>query len=121
MLYMPKSLAPNLITTIGLICVLLSYIIMLPYGTHFSESIPSYILFISALLIFAYQTLDAIDGKQARRVKASSPLGMLFDHGCDSMSTSLLVLTITQGMGLGLTASSIFLYIGAQTTFFIIT
>ena len=34
-----------------------------------------------------YQTLDAIDGKQARRTNSSSPLGELFDHGCDSLST----------------------------------
>lgn len=27
------------------------------------------------------QTLDAIDGKQARRTGSSSPLGELFDHG----------------------------------------
>jgi choline/ethanolamine phosphotransferase len=30
--------------------------------------------------------LDAIDGKQARRTSSSSPLGELFDHGCDSVS-----------------------------------
>ena len=37
--------------------------------------------------LFVYQTLDAIDGKQARRTNSSSPLGELFDHGCDSLST----------------------------------
>jgi len=34
-----------------------------------------------------YQSLDAIDGKQARRTGTSNPLGELFDHGCDSIST----------------------------------
>ena len=43
--------------------------------------------FSAALGLFIYQTLDAIDGKQARRTKTSSPLGELFDHGCDSLST----------------------------------
>lgn len=28
-----------------------------------------------------YQSLDAIDGKQARRTGSSGPLGELFDHG----------------------------------------
>jgi ethanolaminephosphotransferase len=28
-----------------------------------------------------YQSLDAIDGKQARRTQTSGPLGELFDHG----------------------------------------
>lgn len=37
--------------------------------------------------LFIYQSLDAIDGKQARRTNSSSPLGELFDHGCDSLST----------------------------------
>ncbi len=40
-----------------------------------------------AIGLFVYQTLDAIDGKQARRTKTQSPLGELFDHGCDSLST----------------------------------
>lgn len=31
--------------------------------------------------LFIYQSLDAIDGKQARRTGASSPLGEVFDHG----------------------------------------
>jgi phosphatidylglycerophosphate synthase len=44
--------------------------------------------------LFLYQTLDAIDGKQARRTGSSSPLGELFDHGCDAVSTSMLVIII---------------------------
>ena len=47
------------------------------------------------------QTLDAIDGKQARRTGASSPLGMLLDHGSDSMSATILILTLVQGVALG--------------------
>jgi ethanolaminephosphotransferase len=35
--------------------------------------------------LFTYQTLDAIDGKHARRTGAGSPLGELFDHGCDAL------------------------------------
>jgi phosphatidylglycerophosphate synthase len=32
------------------------------------------------------QTLDAMDGKQARRTGSSSPLGELLDHGvCDAI------------------------------------
>jgi phosphatidylglycerophosphate synthase len=42
--------------------------------------------FLTALGLFLYQSLDAIDGKQARRTNSSSPLGELFDHGCDSVS-----------------------------------
>lgn len=48
-------------------------------------------IFFTALGLFLYQSLDAIDGKQARRTKSSSPLGELFDHGCDSVSTGLFL------------------------------
>ena len=40
------------------------------------------------------QTLDAIDGKQARRTDTQSPLGELFDHGCDSLSTIFVSLSV---------------------------
>lgn len=44
--------------------------------------------------MWTYSTLDAIDGKQARRTKSSSPLGQLFDHGCDAFSVSFCVIQI---------------------------
>lgn len=44
-----------------------------------------------SLGLFIYQSLDAIDGKQARRTNSSTPLGELFDHGCDAVSTGLIL------------------------------
>ena len=49
--------------------------------------VPAWASVLCALGLFLYQSLDAIDGKQARRTHSSSPLGELFDHGCDSIST----------------------------------
>lgn len=34
--------------------------------------------------------LDGIDGKQARRIGLSGPLGELFDHGLDSYTAILI-------------------------------
>jgi len=48
---------------------------------------PRWAFFLCAVGLFVYQSLDAIDGKQARRTGTSTPLGELFDHGCDSIST----------------------------------
>lgn len=61
--------------------MILSYAIMIPYDQTLSKNIPSWTFFVAALFQFLYQTLDAIDGKQARRTKTSTPLGQLFDHG----------------------------------------
>ncbi len=45
--------------------------------------------------------LDIIDGKQARRTKSSSPLGMLFDHGCDALTTFIFTLSLASVVKLG--------------------
>lgn len=41
--------------------------------------------------------MDAIDGKQARRTNSTSPLGELFDHGCDSLNI-IVKLNIRTGL-----------------------
>lgn len=56
-----------------------------PQVTGCEVSPPNWFFFIVALNLWLYQTLDNIDGKQARRTGSSSPLGELFDHGCDSL------------------------------------
>jgi phosphatidylglycerophosphate synthase len=43
-----------------------------------------------ALLVFAYLTLDNIDGAHARRTGTSSPLGEFLDHWLDSINNTLL-------------------------------
>jgi ethanolaminephosphotransferase len=48
-----------------------------------------------------YQTLDAIDGKQARRTGAASPLGQLFDHGCDAIVTPIAAYAIMSILRIG--------------------
>jgi ethanolaminephosphotransferase len=44
--------------------------------------------------ILTYTNLDCIDGKQARRTGSSSPLGQLFDHGCDAIALHLMLAII---------------------------
>ncbi|XP_029654883.1 choline/ethanolaminephosphotransferase 1-like [Octopus sinensis] len=51
------------------------------------KMIPSWTFIMATVCLFLYQTLDAIDGKHARRTGNVSPLGELFDHGCDSLAT----------------------------------
>jgi phosphatidylglycerophosphate synthase len=74
-------MAPNLVTLVGLIINLTGALIYLPEDLTFTKKFPWYMYFYSATASFIYQTLDAVDGKQARRTGTSSPLGQLFDHG----------------------------------------
>lgn len=54
-------------------------------------SAPTWIWVLVGASVVFYANLDCIDGKQARRTQSSSPLGQLFDHGCDAYIVHLLV------------------------------
>ena len=73
-------------TTLGFFFMSLAYILMLFFDCSLTHDVPRWTYFCAAACIFIYQTLDACDGKQARKTKSSSPLGQLVDHGCDSFA-----------------------------------
>jgi len=98
---MPMWLAPNLITIIGLAVNVFTSLVHLYYCPTATEATPAWVPFICALGLFIYQTLDAVDGKQARRTGSSNALGELFDHGCDSLSTVFVTLAGACAMGMG--------------------
>lgn len=81
----PIWIAPNLITLLGTLCMFCSYCLAIFFSPDFVDSVPRVLYFVFAVLLWAYSTLDNVDGKQARRTQSSSPLGELFDHGCDSL------------------------------------
>ena len=84
--FMPLNIAPNDITLVGFVGMIFATCLSLSYAPTLTEPVPTYAIVISLVLVFLYQTLDALDGKQARRTRNSTPLGQLFDHGCDSVS-----------------------------------
>lgn len=92
----PMTVAPNRITFTGFLVGMSSTVLLLVYyffSTGAAEY-PSWVLHYAAFALFAYQTLDAIDGKQARRTGTGSPLGELFDHGCDAFLTPFVLLNV---------------------------
>ncbi|XP_060087089.1 choline/ethanolaminephosphotransferase 1 isoform X2 [Heteronotia binoei] len=97
----PAWIAPNLITIVGLIINICTTIILVCYCPTATEQAPAWAYIACACGLFIYQSLDAIDGKQARRTNTSSPLGELFDHGCDSLSTVFVVLGTCIAVQLG--------------------
>jgi len=90
----PMWVAPNLITFIGWLTFMSSTIIILLHDFTFQKNIPGWVFSYAAISLWTYSTLDAIDGKQARRTKTSSPLGQLFDHGCDSFCVTFLMIDL---------------------------
>uniref|UniRef100_A0A7S1PGS5 Cytidyltransferase-like domain-containing protein n=1 Tax=Percolomonas cosmopolitus TaxID=63605 RepID=A0A7S1PGS5_9EUKA len=92
----PDNVAPNLLSLSGLLCVLHAYYLCYRY----MDDYPSAVSICAMLLIFMYQTLDAIDGKHARRIRNASPLGELFDHSCDAISCVFVALTVCAVLGI---------------------
>lgn len=97
----PLWLAPNLITIVGLIVNIVTTLILVAYSPEATTAPPRWACLLCAFGLFVYQSLDSIDGKQARRTNTSSPLGELFDHGCDSISTVFVALSACISCQLG--------------------
>lgn len=90
-----------MLTLIGLFLNVLSVLIMLVYCRNAIDQVPHWTILFTAVSLFIYQTLDALDGKHARRTNTSSPLGELFDHGCDALSTLFVPIGLCISIGLG--------------------
>jgi ethanolaminephosphotransferase len=103
--YMPENVAPNLITLVGFgFSIAPFYILFGHYGTNLVNNgveIPNWFYYFEAFSYLAYRMLDEMDGKQARKTGNGSPLGLLFDHGCDSMSMGLQCLIMTKCLQAG--------------------
>ncbi|XP_018432296.1 PREDICTED: choline/ethanolaminephosphotransferase 1 [Nanorana parkeri] len=97
----PMWIAPNLITILGLVVNIFTTVVLACYCPTATEQAPTWTYISCAVGLFIYQSLDAIDGKQARRTNSSTPLGELFDHGCDSLSTVFVVLGTCIAVQLG--------------------
>lgn len=75
-----------MITLMGFMFLVISALLGYIYSPHLDTAPPRWVHLAHGLLLFLYQTFDAVDGKQARRTNSSSPLGELFDHGCDALA-----------------------------------
>ena len=67
------------------------------------------------------KNLDNIDGKQARKTGNSSPLGLLFDHGCDSLCIMLQGISMAHVLQIGNNFDSLGVYLMASFPFFFTT
>eukprot|EP00928_Gymnodinium_smaydae_P099431 TRINITY_DN947_c0_g3_i1.p1 TRINITY_DN947_c0_g3~~TRINITY_DN947_c0_g3_i1.p1 ORF type:complete len:416 (+),score=63.71 TRINITY_DN947_c0_g3_i1:160-1407(+) len=83
----PSWCSPNAVTSLGLLVALLS--IAAAYVVSWLD--PSSVLsghrvfLLIGVCMFFYQTMDAVDGKHARATSQSTPLGAIYDHGCDAI------------------------------------
>lgn len=117
--FYPLWVAPNLITIVGLLMNISAVLVLACFNSDGTRDAPFWTYLFCALTLFIYQTLDATDGKQARRTNTCSPLGELFDHGCDSLSQVFVALEICLSIKLGhFPALFLFMCVFAEAMFY---
>lgn len=99
--YIPETIHPNMLTFCSFMCVLVGYRLSLSLGwdglddpaLDNMQERPFWTICVIQLLINIYMHLDALDGKQARRLRCSSPIGELLDHALDNIGMIFALLT----------------------------
>ncbi|SMQ56168.1 unnamed protein product [Zymoseptoria tritici ST99CH_3D7] len=117
----PLTVAPNAITLLGFSFVIINILTLLYYTPTLDQECPSWVYASWSIGLFLYQTLDAIDGTQARRTGQSGPLGELFDHGVDALNTGLEVLVFAACMRFGMGWRTVMIMFGGLLTFYVQT
>ncbi len=128
--FLPRNVMPNTITLIGTSIAFSTYFTMawhrplvenMEGGKASSEDCPNWVFAWMGIGLLIYQTLDNMDGKQARRTGRSSPLGLLFDHGCDALNTVAGVLNICSAINFGASWETLLSYGMVSTMFYCAT
>ena len=104
---LPLHTSPNLVTLLGFMCVNSAAVLTLMYSPDLKEPLPRLVYFYDAVAIWAYQWLDNLDGKQARRTRTSSAFGELFDHGVDAYASTSAAICFIAALQLGQTPLSL--------------
>jgi phosphatidylglycerophosphate synthase len=94
--YIPSYIAPNCITLLALGCLGLSSLI-----TYcFIHNYHIVVILTNICLLWIYITLDAIDGKHARNINCSTPMGELLDHVCDNIGLIFILFSLCYSLSI---------------------
>lgn len=116
----PMWLAPNVITFTGFLFEVVSFIISFIESDFMRQPLPGWVCILDGVFLLIYQTLDNLDGKQARRTGSSSSLGQFFDHGCDAITGCLELMKVAMVMDFGPTKKT-FIFISCMGIGFLLT
>jgi len=100
----------------GFSCIFSSHVLLAWFSPDFFQELPHSFYLFAAWSVFVYQTLDNCDGKHAVRTQTSSPLGHMFDHGCDALAISLIGGLVCVAAQLGFTTRGLMVMSAAGYT-----
>ncbi|CDW86468.1 cdp-alcohol phosphatidyltransferase family protein [Stylonychia lemnae] len=113
---------PNLVSLIGFLFNLGPHIMIPLFFTNDLEGdLPSWFCYFLGISFFIYMVCDNTDGKQARRTGSSSALGMLIDHGMDSITAFVCILIIQTLVQVGNNYSAIISLTASTLPFYFAT
>ena len=101
-------LAPNIITLTGFLLEVFSFLVSFITSHQMRDPVPTWVCFLNGVCLLVYQTLDNLDGRQARRTGNSSPLGQFFDHGCDAVTGVCELMKVAATLGMGASVPTFF-------------
>jgi len=118
---LPRWVAPNLISILSFLFNFITFLlILIETNCDFDKKLSRFCCGLKAFSHLAYIVLDNADGKQARRTKTSSPLGLLLDHGLDALSTTIVAFNCSFMTSTGNNSlSSYFLFFGLYWGYYI--
>ncbi|KAI8144776.1 hypothetical protein BJV82DRAFT_606218 [Fennellomyces sp. T-0311] len=121
--FFPRNMAPNLITLTGFMFIILNVALVwwMAPSLAMDENPPNWLYLSAAAGIWLYSTFDNVDGRQARRTKSSSPLGELFDHGCDALNTIFSSVIQAAALGSGHSEATVLLIVVEAFGFYLST
>lgn len=100
--YFPSKIAPNVITFFAFLFNIIPHLaIIFMTNGDLSLELPRWMCALTGICQFLYMHFDNMDGKQARKTNSSSSLGMLYDHGLDSISGWIMALNFASIVRMG--------------------
>jgi phosphatidylglycerophosphate synthase len=115
--FVPRTIAPNTITLIAFLFEVVAFVFSFVLTNQLTTPLPRWACAFNGIALFIYQTLDNLDGRQARRTNSSSALGQFFDHGCDALTGVFTLVQIAATLGLGNTLITFWLVMGLGFAF----
>ncbi|XP_078602547.1 choline/ethanolaminephosphotransferase 1-like [Branchiostoma floridae x Branchiostoma japonicum] len=97
----PLWVAPNVISFLGLAALVVATFPLFLYCPTATEEVPWWFYTICIAGLITIQTLDNMDGLQARRAGSGSPVGAVVDTACDITALGIGVTSFSVAMQLG--------------------
>jgi len=119
--FVPDFISANVVTVGAAGPLILCWILSMFYAYQpGSDGLPCWLLILSGFAVFFFQTMDAVDGKHARRLGTSSSLGDFLDHVMDSISIMTSTYLICRSLGLRSIPFEYFALVDASLSFVVV-